>query len=49
MPYLMHIARALLVALVGALATVAVNRFDKYNQEKNGDHYHPGFDEYERW
>ena len=52
MPYFMHIARALLVALVGALATAAVNRFDNYNREKNNDedyHYHPGYDDHENW
>jgi hypothetical protein len=54
MPYLMHIARALLVALVGALATVAINRFDKYNREKNEDTFQRppwenDFDDDGRW
>lgn len=49
MPYLIFIARAVLVALVGALATVAINKFDKYNQDKNEAHYHPGWDDHENW
>jgi hypothetical protein len=55
MPYLMHITRAVLVALCGALVTVIVARFDKYNQEKNNNEdYHthrPPWDdgEFDRW
>lgn len=50
-PAVFFIGRALLVALVGALATVIVNRFDKMNQDKNDYHYHehPGWDEHEDW
>ena len=50
-PAVFHIGRALLVALVGALATVIVNRFDKINQEKDDYHYHnhPGWDDHENW
>jgi len=48
-PAVFHIGRALLVALVGALATVIVNRFDRMNQDKNDYHDHPGWNDHEDW
>ena len=50
-PAVFHIGRALLVALVGALATVIINRFDKMNQEKDDYRYHQqhGWDDHEDW
>lgn len=47
-PALFHIGRAILVALVGALATVIVNRFDKMNDDKD-DYHQPGWNDHEDW
>lgn len=32
-PYVLHILRAVLVALVGSIATVVINRFDDLHDE----------------
>ncbi len=48
-PAVFHIGRALLVALVGALATVIVNQFDRMNGNKDDYHCQPHWDEHENW
>jgi hypothetical protein len=36
-PSVIHVLRAVLVALVGAIATVVINSFDKFNDDSPFD------------
>ena len=43
------ILKAVLVTLIGTIATIAVEKIRRYNEDKREDYYQPQYDEYERW
>lgn len=44
------IAKAVLVTLVSTLATIAVDKIRRYNEDRNeDDYYQPQHDEYDHW
>lgn len=46
------VLKAVLVTLIGTIASIAVEKIRRYNQDKDEEdnyHYHPGWDEHEDW
>ncbi|KXS31661.1 MAG: hypothetical protein AWT59_2220 [Candidatus Gallionella acididurans] len=44
------VLKAVLVTLVGTIASIAVDKIRRYNEDKNDDgYYQPGHDDHENW
>jgi len=43
------ILKAVLVTLIGTIATIAVEKIRRYNKDKDDYYHQPDYDEYERW
>ncbi len=44
------VLKAVLVTLVGTIASIAVEKIRRYNEDKDEDgYYHPGYDDHENW
>jgi hypothetical protein len=46
---LLSVLKAVLITLVGTVASICVERIRRHNEEERDDYYHPGYEEYDRY
>jgi hypothetical protein len=47
---LLSVLKAVLITLVGTVASICVERIRRHNEDREDDgYYHPGYDEYDRY